>query len=126
MVQAFNRGVVVGACAAIALTVLALVLSAPVSARQNRQYTYEQITVSTTALGLTASTIAGMQGCVLRAESAGVRYRKDGTAPTDAVGMPLATSDVLEIDHVVDLQRIRFIRSSGSDATLNVECWSSP
>lgn len=89
-------------------------------------FAFQQITVSTTAIGFTTATYSpGTKGTALLAtvivETAGVRYRKDGTAPTSSVGMPLAAGDVLYVWGSVDIKNIKFIRTSGSDATISVE-----
>ncbi len=93
------------------------------SAQTRRMSTYEQITVSTSAVPIGAATLQGMAGCQIRVETAGVRYRQDTTAPTSSVGMPLNVGDVLLIDHAIDAANSRFIRSGSSNATLNVLCW---
>ena len=87
---------------------------------------FEQITVSTIAKSFTLATYSpGTKGTALLAtvivESNGVRYRKDGTAPTSSVGMPLSSGDVLYIWGSTDIKNVKFIRSGASDATLSVE-----
>jgi len=50
-------------------------------------------------------------------ETAGVRYRNDGTDPTSAIGVPLAAGEV----HTWRRERwlkTKFIRSGGADAKL--------
>jgi len=89
-------------------------------------FAFEQITVSTVAKAFTLATYSpGTKGTALLAtvivESNGVRYRKDGTAPTSSVGMPLAAGDVLYVWGSVDIKNIKFIRSGAADATLSVE-----
>lgn len=89
-------------------------------------FAFEQVTVSTTAIGLTTATYSpGTKGTAMLAtiivETAGLRYRKDGTDPTSSVGMPLAAGDVLYVWGSVDIKNIKFIRSSGSNATISVE-----
>ena len=54
---------------------------------------------------------------IIIAESANVRYRDDGVAPTANVGMPLAAGVALTFDG--DLAKIRFIEQTAS-AKLNV------
>jgi hypothetical protein len=54
-------------------------------------------------------------------EGAAVRWRDDGTDPTTAVGMPLASGVTLQYDG--DLSRIRFIQQTAS-AILNISYYA--
>ena len=92
---------------------------------QTRRYTYEQITVSSSAVAVSATTVAGMGQCQLRLETNPIRYRMDATAPTASVGMPMTAGDVMDIGRAEDVAAMRFIAQS-SDATLNVLCWPQP
>lgn len=83
---------------------------------------YEQVAVSDTVLDVDDLTIpAKTQWAALQADTAGVRYTLDGTtAPTTSSGMVLlTTSDPIDIP-IDDLRKIKFIRSGGSDAKLNI------
>ena len=88
---------------------------------------YQQITSLSSSTALTVpSTNAEGTACKPRAalivaETQGVRWRDDGTAPTASVGMPLAAGDPLFYDG--DLTKIRFIEQTGS-ATLNVSYYA--
>lgn len=97
--------------------------SVAATAQTPRRSTYQQITVSTTALTISTATTAGMDGCQIRVETDSVRYRQDATAPTSSVGMPLGAGDALHIERIQDVENTRFIRSGSSDSTLNVLCW---
>lgn len=93
---------------------------------------YQQLTVSTVAVGLTLPTstiktgdLAGTGSVtrragysVIRCATAAVRWRDDGTAPTATVGIPLNVGD--ELDYDGDASAIKFIRSGGADATLDI------
>jgi len=71
---------------------------------------YQQITTLATATGLTVptgSTIA--QICI---ETAAVRYRDDGTAPTASIGQPVAAG--LCFSYSGPLAAIQFITQGGS------------
>jgi hypothetical protein len=61
---------------------------------------------------------------VLRAESATVRYRDDGVAPTAAIGQPILTTD-RPLVYVGTLSALQFIAASGSP-TLDVAFYRSP
>lgn len=94
---------------------------------------FQQITVSTTAVGITAAklniNLAGGKHrrpvrILVSVEAQPCRYRFDGTAPTSAIGhLCPATSTYL--DHFViegeqNIQNLKFIRSGASDSTVNV------
>lgn len=105
---------------------LLLLFTLPVAASE--KVTYEQVTVAGTSIGIT-STITNPLGspqqdtCNLRLETAQIRYRMDGIAPTSSVGMPLDVGDVLEIKTNEDAQRFRAIRTGATSGLLNVECY---
>ena len=87
-------------------------------------YGYQQIVglAASTALTIpTRSNQTGVAGtptvAMIVVETASVRWRDDGVAPTATVGMPLSVGAVLMYDG--DLTRIRFIQQAGN-ATLNV------
>jgi hypothetical protein len=79
---------------------------------------YQQITTLTSATLLTVPT--GANCAFISVESAAVRYRDDGTAPTASIGMPLAiTSNGPPLIYCGTLSAIQFIQQASS-ATLNV------
>ena len=84
---------------------------------------YQQLTSLSASSALTVPT-QDKQGnrkqptfALITAETQGVRWRDDGTAPTASVGMPLAAGVTLQYDG--DLTGIRFIEQTAS-AKLNV------
>jgi hypothetical protein len=88
-------------------------------------YAFEQITVSTTAIGFTQATVfpsgdePGIMA-VLTVETADVRYRVDGLDPTAAVGDRVSASGTLTVCGVPSLRKLKFIREDAADATLSV------
>lgn len=82
---------------------------------------YKQIAVAATAAGLTVP--AGATLAMIKAETADVRWRDDGTAPTAAVGFPLGASDPV-LAYSGSLSAIQFIAQSGSPV-LNVAFYRS-
>lgn len=85
---------------------------------------YQQITSLSSATGLTVPTVDPVTGSNVKAnfalitpEGQAVRWRDDGTAPSAAVGMPLAVGVTLQYDG--DLSRIKFFEQVGG-AKLNI------
>lgn len=101
-----------------------VVLAAPVVAQ--RVTTYEQLTVANSSIGITASTLSGMGTCLLRLETAQIRWRADGTAPTTTVGTLMEIGDVMPISNISDARAIRFIRTGGTSGVLNINCFPQP
>lgn len=85
-----------------------------------QSFGYQQLTVAGTSIGF-ATVPPGAEAAHIVIETAAIRWRDDGVAPTGAVGMPMAAGD--ELMYVGDLSSIRFIRQSGS-AVLNVTFYS--
>lgn len=82
---------------------------------------FETLTVNSTAGGLNSTTLAA-GGSVLRfsIETNSVRYRIDGTEPTDSSGI-LLTTGVYEWQGFNGTSALKFIDSTpGSDATINL------
>jgi len=82
--------------------------------------TFESLTVSTSAVPLTAATYARAEVAFITNESNPCRFRLDGTNPTASVGHILPTDAELILDSRDQISRARFIRSGASDATLRV------
>lgn len=80
---------------------------------------YQQLTSLSSATALTVP--AGATMAVIIPETQPVRWRDDGTSPTNTVGMPVAIATVLSYDG--DLKRIRFIEQFGG-AKLNVSYYA--
>lgn len=79
---------------------------------------YQQITVSTTAVGLTVP--AGASRAVAVVEAQPLRYRDDGTNPTATVGMLCQANLRFEIESRDQMLAFKAIRQGGTDAVLSV------
>lgn len=108
---------------AFALAAVASAQSAPV---------VEVITVSTTALSLATDTVGGRgtarpeaRYCFLSLETAAVRWRVDGIAPTDSTGHVMASGSSLELYGHETISRFKVIRDTGSDGVLTASCWEA-
>lgn len=106
------------------ILVLAFILMFPVV---SMGITYESITVADTAIGITAgylpSAVTGCQywkdinlRCTL--ETAQVRYRVDGTSPTNSEGHVLNAGDVLRINSCIEIFYFRAIRTGSTSGVL--------
>lgn len=102
---------------------LLLALTVPLSAWS--YVGFEQITVAATSIGFTTSRIDNQNGhpqatiAVCRLETAEVRYRMDGVAPTSTVGTLLEIGDYLTLQGPDLLQSFRAIRTGGTSGTLS-------
>ncbi len=92
-------------------------------------FAHESIAVSSTAIGLTAATYGPSAGhaCVafITSESDSMRWRIDGTDPTDAVGMLLTAGSNLNLTNHKQISAFKAIRVTG-DATLKVTYSRNP
>jgi len=80
-------------------------------------YAFESLTVSTTALALTENLSELADQVLITVETATVRYRIDGQAPTASVGHVLNAGDVLELKGRFEIDKFQAIRKDGLDAT---------
>jgi len=99
---------------------------------QTRLLTFEQLTVAGTSVGITAATLTTPSGgrplalCVARLETAQIRFRVDGTAPTASVGTVLEPGDVLTLPRIEDARAARFIRTGATSGVLDIHCEPQP
>lgn len=91
---------------------------------------YESITVANTAIGLSTTSYAPvgqqMAMCVARLETAEVRYRLDGTAPTTTEGMLLEPGETVRLETSGQMVDAKFIRTGAVSGTLKVTCMRTP
>ena len=97
------------------------------------QYTSERITVSSSAVGLTTSTLENWQtygdyqsgkdlkasAAILTVVTAYVYVTTDGQTPSSSVGVELSTGDQYTVSGFQKLKDLRMIRTS-TDATVEV------
>ncbi|HXG71325.1 MAG TPA: hypothetical protein VNJ04_12035 [Gemmatimonadaceae bacterium] len=107
----------------VSLALVIALLAVPVSAQQ--QYlAFEQVTVAATSIGFTSALInpAGQvqaNKAVCRVETAQMRFRIDGTAPTAAVGTILDVGDILTLVGNDVLRSFRAIRTGATSGVLS-------
>lgn len=91
---------------------------------------YESITVANTAIGLSTTSYAPvgqqMGMCLARLETAEVRYRMDGTAPTTTEGMLLEPGDTVTLGTSGQMVDAKFIRTGAVSGILKVTCMRTP
>lgn len=108
--------VILGLIALFAVTVISI------SEGITKTYTFESITVATTAIGFTAGDIAFSSAPDLRVfctvETAQIRFRTDGTNPTSAEGHILNVGDTVTITGLKDAENFRAIRTGGTSGVL--------
>lgn len=105
------------------VTFVAVFLALTVPLTAQRVTTYQRLVVPNSVVAIAPATLAGMAICTARLEGGAIRWRMDGTDPTAAIGMPLEADDVLPFPNIFDAQTARFIRSGGSNGTLNISCF---
>jgi hypothetical protein len=92
---------------------------------------YSYLTVADTAIGLSSAVTKmpdGTQGALMTLETATVRWRADGTAPTSTTGHLVNIGDVLTFDSWTApgnnwkslLSKIKFIRTGGTSGELKI------
>ena len=91
-------------------------ISAPIHPRL-----FEQITVSSTALGLT-NLVGSDKLAVIQIQDADIRYRDDGTSPTASVGTPITAGSAYVVCGPT-LSKHKMIRTN-SDAVANVHYYN--
>ena len=88
---------------------------------------FETLTVNGTAAGFTAATITTANYNVRKAfctlETAAIRYRTDGTAPTGTIGHLLDVSGKLELDGRDDIVNFSAISTTATSGTLRCTYW---
>lgn len=115
----------------------------PTQETVSEAFDYEQVTVSSTSIALTASkynpTVTDCPGFASRADRAivsvednagtapnnEITYRLDGTAPTASTGRVLSPNDVLIIDGYNNIANAHFIRVGTTDVKIDVQYFRS-
>lgn len=81
---------------------------------------YESITVAGTAIGLTAATHLKAQHAIITVETAQVRVRFDGTAPTATEGHIVDVGDVIHLNTGSQMTKFKAIRTGTTSGVLKV------
>ncbi len=111
------------------LFAIALFLMQASASAQRAAVSFEQLTISTTAIGWASTTVAPAANapevtyCVGILETADVRYGVDGTNPTSSVGHLLRAGDQLEVVGIDNIRRFRAIRAGSTNGVLPTTCY---
>lgn len=86
---------------------------------------HQQLTVSSTAVGLTKPTGKRPRRAIITVQTDAVRWRADGVDPTSSVGNPQAANSRLDwtdpmADYSALIDNVKFIRVT-NDAVLDIE-----
>lgn len=81
-------------------------------------FAYEDLSVGSTATGLTAATYGTGDYAMILVEGGPVRFRMDAGTPTASVGDTLEVGDRLELFGTDEVTRVKFIRRDTTSATL--------
>lgn len=105
--------------------VLMVALTVPLTGQSGQS---EMLTVDNTVGGvrITSAVLQGMAGCSLRLEDAQIRWSMDlSNPPTSTYGQELNPDDTVTLTNITLLRAMRFIRTTGTDGILAVQCWPS-
>ena len=80
---------------------------------------YQQISAATLATATALTIPAGASVAVVQVDTASVRWRDDGTAPTNAIGMQMAAASTLAFG-AASMKAVKFILATGGSPVLNV------
>ena len=110
----------------IILAALLLTLGT-VAFAQYTAFSYESVTYAASASGFTASTLTRGDGrqaayCSGRLETAQIRYRYDGIAPTSSVGLLLEIGDTITVSGFTNLSLFKGIRPGSTSGLIKWAC----
>jgi hypothetical protein len=88
----------------------------------SKAFDFEQITIDATAGGkaLTATTYDNATKALITVETAQIRFRVDGEAPTETVGHIADIGDKIELDSAEDIANFHAIRAGATSAVISV------
>lgn len=83
---------------------------------------FEQVTVDDTAagIGLTAETYGDATNALITVDTADIRYRLDGEAPTSTSGHLVKSGETLTLQSAADIANFKAIRTATTSAVLSV------
>lgn len=94
----------------------------PVSVTGSIARHFEQVTIDAAAggVGLTAATYSTHKKAHITVETAQIRYRANGEAPTSATGHLLNPGNILDLDSNEDIVNFKAIRTNATSGLISV------
>lgn len=86
---------------------------------------YESVTVANSSVGLTSATYSNAQVAVMTLETAQIRVRFDGTAPTTSEGHLIEVGDVITLNAGSQMALFHAIRTGATSGVLKITYYSS-
>ena len=85
-------------------------------------YAFEQVTIDNTVggKGLTVATYDASKKAIISVETAQIRYRVDGGAPTTTIGHVADIGDTIELESAEELVNFKAIRTGLSSGLISV------
>jgi|GEM_PF-1048132 len=83
-------------------------------------FDYESVTVTNTAIGLTAATYLDATRAEMTLENAQIRIRDDGVNPTSSEGHPVEVGDIISLTSAAQIAGFKAIRTGSTNGVLKV------
>jgi hypothetical protein len=84
-------------------------------------FAYESVTIADSAIGLTSATYKAATRAEMTLETAQIRIRSDGTAPTASEGRPVGVGDDIILKSAGQIAAFEAIRTGGVSGVLKIE-----
>jgi len=84
-------------------------------------FAYESKTIAGTAAGLTSGTYGDATRAEMSLETAQIRIRSDGTAPTSSEGRLVEVGDIIVLNSAAQIAAFKAIRTGATSGVLKVE-----
>ena len=95
-------------------------MSSVVTDLEPTPFAYESITVAATAIGCTSSTYSDATKAEMTLETAQIRIRIDGTAPTASEGHIVEISDIVTLTSASQISQFKATRTGGTSGVLRI------
>lgn len=92
---------------------------------ERQSSSFEAITVTNAAIGLTAADANAAVAAEITVENGPIRFRTDGTAASATVGHLLNAGDVLYLDNISELVALSMFRDGAVDGDISVSYFTN-
>lgn len=86
-----------------------------------RSVGFENLTITGTVTGLTASKYGNARIATIIVETADIRYKLNGDSPTATEGLLAEVGDIIVLESQEDIQSFKAIRTGSTSAVLNID-----